>query len=306
MKWNKRKGRNKISSALRFFLFCNRRTEDESDSINQSILTVGWSTFFKPIPNDECLLFGFCRLNMREQISAASSSSDVTDLGLDLILPLAACRPQDSTPPLNCTDCVSVCVAMNPQVWTYLSCRYKATHTMAVKSRGHDIGKHMTQKNHELHTQYNHKVNMAVTWRGAMLLYREQDGVWYPQTQVWPRPITQNWQERQIRAYPKNVNLPVLGQGNLPLNRLQLLSSEERGRKREKDIWNQQLCGLYPRVADSVTPLPLWHGTASLHENSYTLFPSFTLMLPVISPPFSNRLDFLTPYICAPDMWKVE
>lgn len=48
---------------------------------------------------------------------------------------------------------------------------------------------------------------------------------------VWISPITQSWQERQIWAYPKNVNLPVLGQGNLPLNRLQLLSSEERWRK---------------------------------------------------------------------------
>lgn len=33
--------------------------------------------------------------------------------------------------------------------------------------------------------------------------------------------------------------------------------------KREKDIWYQQLCGLYPRVGDSVTPSPLWHQTAS-------------------------------------------
>lgn len=111
--------------------------------------------------------------------------------------------------------------------------------------------------------------------------------------------------ELTIRAYPKNVNLPVLGQGNLPLNRLKLLSSKERRRKKEKDIWNQQLCGLYPRAADSVTPLPLWHGTATLHENPYTLFPSFTLILPVISPPFSNRLGFLIRCICAPDMWKV-
>lgn len=40
----------------------------------------------------------------------------------------------------------------------------------------------------------------------------------------------------RISAYSKNVNLPVLGQGNLPSNRSQLLSSEERRRKRGKDI----------------------------------------------------------------------
>ena len=94
-------------------------------------------------------------------------------------------------------------------------------------------------------------------------------------------PIIQSWQERQIRAYPKNVNLPVLGQGNLPLNRLQLLSSEERGRKREKDIWNQQLCGPLStccRLSDSLASL----ATELLHyTKTLTLFfppsPSYSL-----------------------------
>lgn len=52
---------------------------------------------------------------------------------------------------------------------------------------------------------------------------------------------------------PENVNHPVLGRGNLPSNRLQLLSSE-KGRKRENDIWNREFSGLHPRAADSVTP----------------------------------------------------
>lgn len=163
----------------------------------------------------------------------------------------------------------------------------------------------MTWKNTRLQriiriTQGNHKATMAVTWSGAMLLYRKQGGVWCPQRQVWRSPITQSWQERQIRAYPQNVNLSVLGQGNLRFNRLQLLSSEERGRKRTKDMWNQQLCGLYPRAADSVAALAVWHRAASLQENSYALFPSFALILPVISPPFSNRLDFLIRCIRCP------
>lgn len=82
---------------------------------------------------------------------------------------------------------------------------------------------------------------------------------------VWISQITQSWQERQIRVYPRNINLPVLGQENLPLNRLQLLSSEERGRKRKKDIWNWALWFLSTccRLSDSL---------ASLHENSWHCF----------------------------------
>lgn len=122
----------------------------------------------------------------------------------------------------------------------------------------------------------------------------------------WCNLISKSRQERLISAYSKNVNLPVLGQGNLPSNRSQLLSSEEKRRKRRKDIWNQQLCGLYPRAADSETPLARWHRAARLHKTSYTIFPFFVLKLPVISPPFS-RLDFLTHDICVPDvMWKAE
>lgn len=279
-------------------VFCSRYTQDESDTINQSIFTKWWSKFFKPVPNDEwLLLFGLCCLNMTD---AASSNSDATDPGLDLILPLAACRPQDKAPPLNSTASVYVCEN------DCTGCTWTVTFTMAAKSRRYDMGKTQTKESRATHSirpqNQSHDEEQCYCIESKMVFgtHRRKCG-------VRRSPITQSWQERQIRAYPKNVNLPVLGQGNLPLNRLQLLSSEERGRKREKDIWNQQLCGPYPRAADSVTPLPLWQRTASLHENSYTLFPSFTLILPVISPPFSNRLDFLTRYICAADiMWKVE
>lgn len=170
-----------------------------------------------------------------------------------------------TVPPRNSTAYVCVCVNIIPipQQWYTESDLYDGSEKQNVR-RG--------LKNHELRAQCNHKANMAVTWRGTMLLCTEQDGVWYPRTQVRRSPITQSWQERQIRAYPKNVNLPVLGQGNLPLNRLQLLSSEERGRKRKKDIWNQQLCGPYPRAADSVTPYSLY-GTQLLHfTKTLTLF----------------------------------
>lgn len=193
----------------------------------------------------------------RANLPAASSNSDATDPGLDLILPLAACRPQyllETVRRVYARVCVNIIPI--PQQWYTESDLYNSSKKQNVR-RG--------PKNHELRAQCNHKANMAVTWQGTMLLCTEQDGVWYPRTQVRRSPITQSWQGRQIRAYPKNVNLPVLGQGNLPLNRLQLLSSEERGRKRKKDIWNQQLCGPYPRAADSVTPYSLY-GTQLLHH----------------------------------------
>lgn len=73
-------------------------------------------------------------------LAAASSNSDATDSGLDLILPLAAYRPQDRVPPLN-RECVRAHVKMNPQVCKYLSTtKKKVTFTMAAKSRKYNTG----------------------------------------------------------------------------------------------------------------------------------------------------------------------
>ena len=69
----------------------------------------------------------------------------------------------------------------------------------------------------------------------VQLWHVTEDGT-IPKDKSVESPIILGQKQRQIRAYPKNVNLSVLGQENLPLNRLQLLSSEERERNREKDI----------------------------------------------------------------------
>lgn len=113
---------------------------------------------------------------------------------------------------------------------------------------------------------------LCVTWDNAPCAQNKM--LFGTRKNKWCNLISTSRRERQIWAYSKNVNLPFLGQGNLPSNRSQLLSSEGRRRKRGKDIWHQQLCGLYPRAADSVTPRPLWHGAAALHKTSYTIFPS--------------------------------
>lgn len=64
------------------------------------------SQFFQPVSNDERLcLFGLCLIYMTEQnLGTASSNSDATDPGLDLILTLAVRGPQDTPPSPNNTE----------------------------------------------------------------------------------------------------------------------------------------------------------------------------------------------------------
>lgn len=85
------------------------------------------------------------------------------------------------------------------------------------------------------------------------------------------------------------------------LNRLWLLSSEREKKQRERERFEiESFVVLYPRAADSVTP---WLSGAELLYYMKTLTHFFPpLVLPVISPPFSNRLYFLTCCICAPDI----
>lgn len=72
-------------------------------------------------------------------------------------------------------------------------------------------------------------------------------------------PNTYSWQEEQIWAYLKNVNLPRLLSNKISSQiDLVLPSSEENGRKGREDIWNQKPCALCTRVADLVTPWPFW------------------------------------------------
>lgn len=120
---------------------------------------------------------------------------------------------------------------------------------------------------------------------------------------MWKTKITRSQKQWQIRAYPKNVNLAVLESIVAP----KLWEREKKKKKnRERERFEiESFVVLYPRAADSVTP---WLSGAELLYYMKTLTHFFPpLVLPMISPPFSNRLYFLTCCICTPDiMWKVE
>lgn len=147
-------------------------------------------------------------------------------------------------------------------------------------------GKHR-QKNHELHIQHNHKTNMAVTWWGTMLLYREQDGVWYPQTQVW---------SVEKSNYPEltgatNSGLPQKRQSPCPWPRKSPLESiaapklwGERKKERERylkptALWSLSTCC---RLSDSVASLAkncfttrkLLHSFSFLHSHTRCNLPA--------------------------------
>lgn len=114
-----------------------------------------------------------------------------------------------------------------------------------------------------------------------------------PRKWTWQSPCTLSW---QFRLTPKmSISRSLAEEISRPIDGT-LLSSEERRRKREADIWNQQLA-LFIHVLQTQW-LPPHPGTEPLHytRTPALFFPSFTLILPVISPPahFSpNRLDFL-------------
>lgn len=166
-----------------------------------------------------CLFAFFCHSTTWESsFNAASSNSDVTDSGLDLIPPPAVCRPQDSAP-LCAVQTVSV--KINLQVWRDLHHpRRKKTkreknlekikkHRHPVKHCGarHGQTQGCRRKNHELWTQCDCKRRKS---------HDEEKRKAVPAKVNMPKSLHS---ELTIQAYPKNVNLPVLGRGNLPSNR---------------------------------------------------------------------------------------
>lgn len=81
-----------------------------------------------------------------------------------------------------------------------------------------------------------------VTWKGTMSKDASAD-----------RRTTQSQKQQQIWAYPRNVNLLVLGQGNDPMRWLQQLNCERKERKIERylkaaALWSLSMCC---RLSDS-------------------------------------------------------
>lgn len=182
---------------------------DESDSINQPLFAERF-TFFSVIPHNEWLVVfgGFLSFEHdRANLLPTSTNSDATYPGLELIPPLAACRPRGSAPPRNSEYCVSMYVSlkMTPHVWMSqflcrewaLERRWKAdVTTQASRDESwpsHSLGPQSQCESHD---------------RELCYCTGKRDDVWSPQPCVLRSPITQIWQVRQIRSYPKNVNLP--------------------------------------------------------------------------------------------------
>lgn len=145
-----------------------------------------------------------------------------------------------------------------------------------------------TQKQHSIiGSTFNitTKTNMAVTWPGTTSPYREQDAIWCPQAQAWS---VDKFNYPELTG-ATNSGLPQKRQSPCPWPRKSPLESiaapklwGERKNEKGRYLKPRALCFLSTccRLSDSLASL------ASLHQNSDTVFPSSTPILPVISLPF--------------------
>lgn len=235
--------------------------KDELWTLNQSVhcqRTV--IQVLQPVECCFCLVFVTVEHD-RANLSAASSNSDATYPGLVLILPLAACRPQNRVPSLRVH---SVC--KNDSPFENTSAAHKEW-PLQQQGEAEDVtlGASQTKESraaHSVQPQNQHGSHMT----------RNNATVWRARSCLVPTARSAGKSNYTDLTGATNSGLPQKRQSACPWRRKSPLESiaapklwGERGEK-ERDIWNQQLCGPYPRAADSLTPNSPWHRTASLHE----------------------------------------
>lgn len=137
-----------------------------------------------------------------------------------------------------CTHCVHTVSLKIPQLQTFL---------MAEKGRGNEIDKQTNQRQYGSHMIRSNDIMprwCLASTSSSMVLCNFHGWTGATNTGL---PQKRHSRCSQPRKSPlRSIAAPKLW-------------GEE---KKEKDIWYKQLCGLYPRVGDSVTPAPLWHQTA--------------------------------------------